>query len=35
VEIPSSPGLLPSGWYMLFVDNREGTPSEARWVQVS
>ncbi|MGZ8667022.1 MAG: radical copper oxidase GlxA, partial [Solirubrobacterales bacterium] len=34
VKIPSSAGLVPSGWYMLFVDNGEGAPSEARWVQV-
>jgi hypothetical protein len=34
VTIPKSGGLLPSGWYMLFVDDRNGTPSEARWVQV-
>ena len=34
VTIPRSAGLVPSGWYMLFVDNADGTPSEARWVQV-
>jgi hypothetical protein len=34
VTIPRSAGLLPSGWYMLFVDDGDGTPSEARWVQV-
>ncbi len=34
VKIPSSAGLVPSGWYMLFVDNGAGTPSEARWVRV-
>ena len=34
VTIPHSAGLVPSGWYMLFVDNGAGTPSEARWVQV-
>ena len=34
VTIPRSDGLVPSGWYMLFVDNGEGTPSEARWVRV-
>ena len=33
-SIPRSVGLVPSGWYMLFVDNGQGTPSEARWVQV-
>jgi Domain of unknown function (DUF1929) len=34
VTIPSSTGLLPSGWYMLFVTGENGTPSEARWVRV-
>jgi Domain of unknown function (DUF1929) len=33
--IPRSAGLLPAGWYMLFVTNREGTPSKARWVRVT
>jgi len=33
-EVPSGPGLVPSGWYMLFVTNRRGTPSIARWVHV-
>jgi hypothetical protein len=35
VTIPSSAGLVPSGWYMLFVTNAKGTPSEARWVHVA
>ncbi len=35
VTIPRNAGLLPSGWYMLFVDNSDGTPSEARWVHVA
>jgi Domain of unknown function (DUF1929) len=35
VNIPSQAGLLPSGWYMLFVTNSEATPSVARWVHVS
>jgi hypothetical protein len=33
-ELPSAPGLLPSGWYMLFVTNQVGTPSISRWVHV-
>ncbi|TDU03985.1 uncharacterized protein DUF1929 [Streptomyces sp. 846.5] len=32
--IPSNAGLVPSGWYMLFITDRNGTPSVARWVQV-
>jgi len=35
VTIPTSTGLVPSGWYMLFVTNAQDTPSEARWVHVS
>jgi hypothetical protein len=34
LTLPLSAGLLPSGWYMLFVTNRAGTPSVARWVHV-
>jgi len=35
VAIPRSSGLVPSGWYMLFVHNAEATPSQAYWVHVS
>jgi Domain of unknown function (DUF1929) len=35
VRVPTSEGLVPSGWYMLFVNNREATPSDAYWVHVS
>ncbi|MGH2849463.1 MAG: galactose oxidase early set domain-containing protein [Solirubrobacteraceae bacterium] len=35
VTIPTSFGLLPSEWYMLFVTNAENTPSTAYWVHVS
>ncbi|WP_370121730.1 galactose oxidase-like domain-containing protein [Streptacidiphilus sp. MAP12-33] len=35
VTIPRSSGLVPPGWYMLFVVNKAGVPSVARWVQVS
>jgi len=34
VTIPTGAGLVPSGWYMLFVDNRIGTPSVSRWVHI-
>ena len=34
VTIPEGAGLIPSGWYMLFVNDGKGTPSEARWVHV-
>lgn len=35
VTIPQGSGLIPAGWYMLFVTNRQATPSVARWVHVS
>ncbi len=35
VTIPTGAGLVPPGWYMLFVTNKEATPSVARWVHVS
>jgi hypothetical protein len=34
VSVPTEAGLVPPGWYMLFVTDRAGTPSVARWVQV-
>jgi hypothetical protein len=34
VTIPAGEGLLPSGWYMLFADNAQRTPSAARWIHV-
>lgn len=32
--VPKNRSLVPSGWYMLFVTDARGTPSEARWVEV-
>ncbi|GGX42071.1 radical copper oxidase GlxA [Streptomyces fructofermentans] len=34
VDVPSDRTLVPPGWYMLFVTDAQGTPSEAKWVQV-
>ncbi|MGP4013267.1 galactose oxidase-like domain-containing protein [Streptomyces sp. 4N124] len=34
VEVPKDPTLVPPGWYMLFVTDAQGTPSEAKWIQV-
>jgi Domain of unknown function (DUF1929) len=34
VTIPASRGLVPPGWYMLFVADRRGTPSVAYWIRV-
>ena len=33
-EVPKEPNLLPPGYYMLFIVNKQGVPSVARWVQV-
>jgi hypothetical protein len=35
VTIPTGAGLVPTGYYMLFVTNKQATPSVARWVHVS
>ncbi|MGW4228796.1 galactose oxidase-like domain-containing protein [Streptomyces sp. NPDC004980] len=34
VTVPESRALVPSGWYMLFVTDDEGTPSEGTWVEI-
>ncbi|GAA2244898.1 hypothetical protein GCM10010145_09730 [Streptomyces ruber] len=34
VEVPRDRTLVPPGWYMLFVTDARGTPSEAKWIQV-
>ena len=34
VSIPAGAGLVPSGWYMLFVAGENGSPSKAHWVHV-
>ncbi|MFJ3225434.1 galactose oxidase-like domain-containing protein [Streptomyces sp. NPDC086783] len=34
VQVPRDPSLVPPGWYMLFVTDADGTPSEAKWIQV-
>jgi hypothetical protein len=34
LSVPVTKGLVPSGWYMLFVLDDKGVPSVARWVQV-
>jgi hypothetical protein len=35
VDVPEDRTLVPPGWYMLFVTDGEGTPSEAKWIQVT
>ncbi|GAA4951395.1 galactose oxidase early set domain-containing protein [Actinoplanes utahensis] len=34
IAVPDSPGLVPAGWYMLFVVDGKGVPSKARWVRI-
>jgi hypothetical protein len=34
VQIPEDQNVLPNGWYMLFVVNADGMPSEAQMVRV-
>lgn len=34
LSVPEDKGLVPSGWYMLFVRDDRGVPSVGRWVQV-
>lgn len=34
VTVPENRALVPSGWYMLFVTDDQGTPSEGMWVEV-
>ncbi|MDV9192617.1 kelch motif-containing protein [Streptomyces sp. SR27] len=35
VDVPQDRTLVPPGWYMLFVTDANGIPSEAQWIQVS
>ncbi|MFE1914490.1 radical copper oxidase GlxA [Streptomyces anandii] len=34
VTVPENRNLVQPGWYMLFVDDDQGTPSKAKWVKV-
>lgn len=34
VQVPENPNLLPSGWYMAYVTNKQNIPSKAFWVHV-
>ncbi|MFJ8311267.1 MULTISPECIES: galactose oxidase-like domain-containing protein [unclassified Streptomyces] len=34
VTVPKDRALVPPGWYMLFVTDQEGTPSEAKWLRI-
>jgi hypothetical protein len=35
VSVPAQRGLVPAGWYMLFLTNRRATPSVAHWIHIS
>ncbi|BCJ52218.1 hypothetical protein Asp14428_36930 [Actinoplanes sp. NBRC 14428] len=34
LSVPKARGLVPSGWYMLFLVDDRGVPSVGRWIQV-
>ncbi|CAM5591118.1 radical copper oxidase GlxA [Streptomyces narbonensis] len=34
IDVPQDRTLVPPGWYMLFVTDADGIPSEAKWIQV-
>ncbi|MGW1867520.1 galactose oxidase-like domain-containing protein [Streptomyces mauvecolor] len=34
ITVPKDRALVPPGWYMVFVTDQEGTPSEAKWIRV-
>lgn len=34
VTVPKNRNLVPSGWYMLFVTDDQGTPSKGLWVEI-
>ncbi|GGN94741.1 hypothetical protein GCM10010112_84400 [Actinoplanes lobatus] len=34
LSVPKAKGLVPSGWYLLYLVDDQGVPSVGRWVQV-
>ncbi len=34
VQVPDNPNLVPPGWYMAFVTNKQNIPSKAYWVHI-
>ncbi|MFG2718300.1 galactose oxidase-like domain-containing protein [Streptomyces sp. NPDC048416] len=34
ITVPKDRALVPPGWYMVFVSDEAGTPSEAKWLRV-
>jgi len=35
VKVPQEKNVAPPGWYMLFLVNHDGVPSEAKWVHLT
>ena len=35
LQLPATATLAPPGWYMLFVVDTDGVPSEASWIHIS
>jgi hypothetical protein len=35
IQIPKDRGLVPPGWYMLFITDTKGIPSKATWVHIT
>lgn len=35
LQLPATPTLAPPGWYLLFVVNAAGVPSQGSWVQLT
>jgi FtsP/CotA-like multicopper oxidase with cupredoxin domain len=34
LRIPKQPNLAPPGWYMLFITDHNGVPSQAQWIHL-
>ncbi len=34
VTVPNNQNLAPIGWYMLFITDKNGVPSVAKWIQI-
>lgn len=34
VRVSREPGVVPPGWYMLFLTDNDGVPSHAHWIRV-
>jgi hypothetical protein len=34
LRVPGNPNIAPPGWYMLFLTDQTGVPSEAKWIHL-